>query len=542
MSGVFAYVTFRTLMTIRVECSSALNYVFAAFIRLAKRVGALRGWRRWGILVFLGAFATLALPPVNWFPAFILSGVGLVWCLAYGSNTKWSGFAVGWAFSFGYFVFGLYWIGNALLVFADQHAWMLPFVSFGLPAFLAVFGGFAGFAASFARGPLATALAVTAAFSLADWLRGNILTGLPWNLFGHVWTGIDPLLQSASLYGIYGMGITALLTATLPSGLASELRWQRFAAILLPLAILGMHWAAGEIRLAGTAVDAKSGVGIRLVQANIPQREKWASQHRARNISAHLRLSAENRPLWVKHIVWPEMAATFYLEQDLRSREILASVVPTGGLLIPGAPRRNLEGGTHNAILALDDTGQIAGYYDKARLVPFGEYVPLASVLPLEKITQGASGYSPGPGVRTLRLPGLPPASFLVCYEIIFPANVVNDAERPDVIINLTNDAWYGATSGPHQHFANARVRAVEEGIPLVRAAYTGISGVVDSYGRVQGAIPLNVAGYLDFRLPEPLQHAPLYSRLGDTVFFAMFIVIVLATAGIYRLEIMRSG
>lgn len=515
--------------------------MMAALNRLANRVGALRGWRRWGILIFLGAFATLALPPVNCFPAFILSGVGLVWCLVYGPSGRWSGFADGWAFSFGYFVFGLYWIGNALLVFADQHAWMLPFATLGLPAFLAVFGGFAGFVASYARGPLATALAVTATFSLADWLRGNILTGLPWNLFGHVWTGFEPLLQSASFYGIYGMGITALLTATLPSGLASALPWQRFVAILIPSAVLGMHWAAGEIRLAGAVVESKPGVGIRLVQANIPQREKWAPQYRARNIRAHLRLSVENRPAWVQHIVWPEMAATLYLEQDLKSREFLSSAVPAGGLLITGAPRHNLEGATYNAVLALDDAGQIAGYYDKAHLVPFGEYVPLASVLPIEKITQGASGYSPGPGVRTLRLPGLPPASFLVCYEIIFPSNVVNDLDRPDVIVNLTNDAWYGATSGPHQHFANARLRAVEEGIPVVRAAYTGISGVVDSYGRVHGVIPLNVSGYLDFRLPVPLQHAPLYSRLGDTVFFAMFIVIVLAAAGIYRLERVRS-
>tara|TARA_B100000676_G_C18086389_1_gene855410 strand:- start:1 stop:1551 length:1551 start_codon:yes stop_codon:yes gene_type:complete len=511
-----------------------------ALKRLAYRVGVLRGWRRWGFLIFLGAFATLALPPVNCFPAFILSGVGLVWCLVYGPNGRWSGFGVGWAFSFGYFVFGLYWIGNALLVFADQHAWMLPFASLGLPAFLAVFGGLAGLAASFARGPLAMALAVTAAFSVADWLRGNILTGLPWNLFGHVWTGIDPLLQSASLYGIYGMGVAALLTATLPSALVSSLRWQRFVATILPITILGTHWAAGEIRLAGLGVNGSAGVGIRLVQANIPQREKWAPQYRDRNIRAHLRLSIENRPPWVRHIIWPEMAATLYLARDLKSRQALSSVIPEKGLLITGAPRRNWEGGTYNAILALDDTGQIAGYYDKSHLVPFGEYVPLASVLPFEKITQGASGYLPGSGVQTLRLPGLPPASFLVCYEIIFPANVINDSDRPEVIVNVTNDAWYGATSGPHQHFSNARLRAVEEGMPVVRAAYTGISGVIDSYGRVLGTIPLNVSGYFDFRLPAPLRHVPLYSRLGDTVFFAMVVVIVLLTAGIHRLEKIR--
>ncbi|MED6309342.1 MAG: apolipoprotein N-acyltransferase, partial [Pseudomonadota bacterium] len=314
----------------------------------------------------IGAFATLALPPVNFLPAVILSGVGLVWCMAFGPEGKWSGFAAGWAFSFGYFVFGLYWVGNALLVFADQHAWMLPFAALGLPAFLALFGGLAGVAISFARGPLATPIAVTAAFGAADWLRGHILTGLPWNLFGHAWSGIDPLLQSASLYGVYGMGIVVLLTATLPGGLVSPVRWQRLVAILIPIVILGTHWAAGAYRLSGVKADADSGLGIRLVQANIPQREKWALRYRARNIAAHLRLSVENRPPWIQHVIWPEMAATLYLERDAKSREVGGGVVPPGGLLVTGAPRRNPEGGAYNAILALDETGRISGHYNKA--------------------------------------------------------------------------------------------------------------------------------------------------------------------------------
>ena len=516
--------------------------MISAMVRLADRIGALQRWRRWLFLVSIGAFATLALPPVNFLPAVILSGVGLVWCMAFGPEGKWSGFAAGWTFSFGYFVFGLYWVGNALLVFADQHAWMLPFAALGLPAFLAIFGGLAGVAISFARGPLATPIAVTAAFGAADWLRGHILTGLPWNLFGHAWSGIDPLLQSASLYGVYGMGIVVLLTATLPGGLVSPVRWQRLVAILIPIVILGTHWAVGAYRLSGVKADADSGLGIRLVQANIPQREKWALRYRARNIAAHLRLSVENRPPWIQHVIWPEMAATLYLERDAKSREVLSRVVPPGGLLVTGAPRRNPEGGAYNAILALDETGRISGHYNKAHLVPFGEYVPLASVLPLEKITLGASGYTPGPGVRTLRLPGLPPVSLLVCYEIIFPAKVVDASDRPEVIINLTNDAWYGVTSGPHQHFANARLRAVEEGIPVVRAAYTGISGVVDSYGQVRGVIPLAEAGYLDFRLPRPSQHLSFYSRLGDSIFFGTLVVLVLAAAGLRRHGSTRSA
>ena len=316
--------------------------MISAMVRLADRIGTLQRWRRWLFLMSIGAFATLALPPVNFLPAVILSGVGLVWCMAFGPEGKWSGFAAGWAFSFGYFVFGLYWVGNALLVFADQHAWMLPFAALGLPAFLAIFGGLAGVAISFARGPLATPIAVTAAFGAADWLRGHILTGLPWNLFGHAWSGIDPLLQSASLYGVYGMGIVVLLTATLPGGLVSPVRWQRLAAILIPIAILGTHWAAGAYRLRCKAAAIQVSVFDWCKQHSAARRR--ALRYRARNIAAHLRLSVENRPPWIQHVIWPEMAATLYLERDAKSREVLSRVVPPGGLLVTGAPRRNPEG------------------------------------------------------------------------------------------------------------------------------------------------------------------------------------------------------
>ena len=169
-----------------------------------------------------------------------------------------------------------------------------------------------------------------------------------------------------------------------------------------------------------------------------------------------------------------------------QARQVLAGAVPQGGLLLTGAPRR-VPGvqGSHNSILALDEAGEIVGHYDKAHLVPFGEYIPFASWLPFEKITEGLIGYRPGPGVRTVRLPGLPAMSLLVCYEVIFPGAAVDRNDRPAAIINLTNDAWYGISAGPHQHFANARVRAVEEGVPLVRSAYTGI-GTVDSMAIVE--------------------------------------------------------
>jgi apolipoprotein N-acyltransferase len=488
--------------------------------------GNVSGWRRYICAIMGGGLATLALPPIDFLPALFLSISAFVLQLDRPQRTWRTAFALGWSFGFGYFAFGLYWIGNAMLVFGDQHAWMLPFAALGLPAFLAIFTGVAACVASLARGRIGTALAVAVAFASVDWLRGHVLTGLPWNLFGHAWSGLDPLLQSASLYGIYGMGLLALVAAALPAAAIGGGRPRHRLLILVAAgAVVVVHWGGGVLRLAVEPPLETPGVGIRLVQANIPQREKWARRFQARNIGAHYRLSLQDRPDWITHVIWPEMAATIYLAQDAAARKVLAKVVPENGLLITGAPRREAgAAGSFNSVLAMNATGEIVDYYDKAHLVPFGEYVPLASVLPIKKITQGALGYRPGKGVRTMRLPGLPPVSLLVCYEIIFPGEVINPLDRPSAIVNLTNDAWYGVSAGPHQHFAYARVRAVEEGMPVLRAAYTGMSGAFGPYGRVLGVIPLNERGFLDIKLPKPLSEQTVYGEWRELLFFCLLI------------------
>ncbi|MEE2689653.1 MAG: apolipoprotein N-acyltransferase [Pseudomonadota bacterium] len=501
---------------------NALTAPFRAVDRIEIWLRELSGWWRYVVAFFSGGLATLALPPVDYFPALVVSATFFVWQLEASAGNHRASFALGWFFGFGYFAIGLYWIGNALLIFGERHAWMLPLSALGLPAFLAGFTGVAALIASGARGRMGTILAVSTAFATADWLRGNMFTGLPWNLFGHAWSGIDPLLQSASIYGVYGVGLLALLSAMLPAGLAGGIGRRRIAFGIAAIALLGCHWGYGELRLT-IEPPRNTGIGIRLVQANIPQREKWDTQYRERNIAAHYRLSRESRPDWIDHVIWPEMAATFYLDEDTQARKWLAGIVPSRGLLLTGAPRRERGvRGSFNSIFALDEKGKIVGHYDKAHLVPFGEYVPLASLLPVDKITEGAVGYRPGDGVKTLRLPGLPAVSLLVCYEVIFPGAVIDRADPPAAIINFTNDAWYGVSAGPHQHFANSRVRAVEEGLPLIRAAYTGISGAVDAYGRVLGTIPLNSRGYLDVHLPKALPERPLYSRFGDLIFAIM--------------------
>ena len=281
------------------------------------------------------------------------------------------------------------------------------------------------------------------------------------------------------------------------------------------------------------------GVGLRLVQAGIPQREKWRRDLRNRNLLRHHELSTENRPDWVSHIIWPENAATFFLADDEPRRLALAQAVPRGGLLITGAPRRAVGPlRIWNSAFAVDERGTVLAQYDKFHLVPFGEYAPFRKFLPVDKIAHGMTDYSAGSGPNTLHLPGLPPVSPLICYEVIFPGAVLDRADRPAWLLNLTNDAWYGKTAGPHQHMAISRVRAVEEGLPVVRAANTGISSVIDPYGRVLGSLPLDTTGTLDSRLPKPVKDPTAYGRYGDLPFLILLLTLAAACFAVGRMPL----
>jgi len=498
---------------------------------IAGCLAATQGWRRWGAAFLAGVVATLALPPAHVLPTLYLAFPAFVWLLA-GAARRRAAFAIGWWFAFGYFAAGLYWIGNAMLVHAARHAWLIPFASLGLPAFLALFGGTAALAGFGARSHLARALRVALAWSALEWMRGHILTGFPWNLVGHAWAGPDSLIQSASVIGIYGVSLLAVLSACLVAAFADSSRRRAAMAASLAGALLLAPWLWGAWRLSHApepGSDVQSGVGLRLVQAGIPQREKWRRELRARNFRRYLELSTHDRPDWITHVIWPENAATFFVEEEPDLRRTIAAVLPPGGVLLTGAPRR-AQGPLRiwNSLFAVDAAGTVVGRYDKSHLVPFGEYVPLRDWLPIDKIAYGAIDYSPGPGPRTLRLAGTPPFSPLICYEAIFPGAVANRLARPAWLLNLTNDAWYGHTAGPHQHLAMARMRAVEEGVPLVRAANTGISAIVDAYGRTLSRLELTDKGALDSRLPRPAAGRTWYSQYGDAFYFGLLVVLSL--------------
>ncbi len=500
---------------------------------LAGTLAALRGWRRHAVAAGLGALATLALPPVYLLPVLYVAFAGLVWLLPDGLRRR-TAFFTGWWFGMGYFISSLYWIGFAPITYSMDLIWVMPVAMVGLPIVLSVFHGIATLAASlWGHGIHRRALALALAWGATEWLRGQMFTGFPWNLAGYGWLGSDALAQTAAIFGMYGVTLLAVAAAASAAGIAAQPARRRWMALGLAVAIPAISWGYGTARL----VDAPRlgenmvpGVGLRLVQANIPQREKWDRRLIRRNFDLQMSLSIADRPDWVTHVVWPETAATIDLTGSDEVREAVARIVPDGGLLLTGTVRRKREPRRiWNSMVAVDGSGKIAAVFDKFHLVPFGEYVPFRTILPIDKVTPGTLDFSAGPGPQSIDLPGLPPVSPLICYEAIFPGETVDPANRPGWLLNLTNDAWYGDTAGPHQHLAITRARAIEEGVPLVRSANTGISAVFDAYGREIVRIGLSEQGIADTRMPGPAPKMPPYARFGDYAHLILMAIVFLS-------------
>jgi apolipoprotein N-acyltransferase len=493
--------------------------------RPARSLGAISGWRAYGLALVLGAIAGLAFAPLNLVPAFALGISGLVW-LAAEAPTRRQGFAVGWWWGLGHFAVNSYWIAESFLVDAERFGWMIPPVLGGLAAYLALYPALAALAFRMlppgkSNGRLSVAgIAAFAAFwTVAEWLRGHVLTGYPWDLAAYIWSGSDAMMQSAALWGAWGLSLVTVFALGLPALLVLMNRGAARASVIGMALVIGILYLGGFWRLSNavpTTMQAdSSAVHVRLIQPNIAQTLKLASDTRPQQIQTLLRLTLQTPGFdKVKAVIWPETAANYLLERDPNLRSILAQAVPPGGLLLTGAPRAEpLDGPLTeiwNSFAALDDRGQILGTADKFHLVPLGEYVPLRGIFPfINKITPGSMNFTPGPGPRTLHLPGLPSFTPLICYEVIFPGAVVDPGDRPALIVNVTNDGWFGTSTGPSQHFATARFRSIEEGIPMLRAANTGISGVIDAYGRVETRSNLVVEAVIDATVPPALAATP---------------------------------
>ena len=514
--------------------------------RFAGRLADFSGWRRYGLAFLLGGCATATLPPVDLTPLLFIAFPGLLWLDA-GSNGPWASFRLGYAFGLGFFLSGLYWIAAALFVDIAHFWWLVPVAAAGLPAAFALYIALALAASHLAVRHLrlpatARVFAFAIAWAGAEWLRGHAFTGLPWNLIGYAWSGGFPgaplMLQGVAWIGIYGLSFLTVLAASLPSLLAtpSLLRispGRRLAPAIAAGLLVVAPSLAGAIRLEATPTTG-SAVWLRIVQPSIPQTMKWEPAAAQRNLRVLLDLSGAPTTRKIAAVLWPEAATPFLLGRDALLRREIGAIAFNRGYVITGAVRANPPPEpivqVWNSLEAVDGDGEIVARYDKAHLVPFGEYMPFRDVLPLQKITPGNLDYIAGPGPRTIELPGLPPFAPLICYEVIFPGAVVDEDHRPAWMLNVTNDAWYGRTYGPYQHFAIARTRAVEEGLPLVRVANNGISGVVDPVGRVVARIDLDTVGYADLPLPAAAS-ATLYARAGDWMVLALLLAGALPVA-----------
>lgn len=491
---------------------------------MLSKISRLSGRRALFAAFGLGALGALAMPPLYAVPVLLLAVPGLL-ALLEGATTWRRAALLGLAWGWGHHIVGLYWISHALLTDPWRWGWLVPIAVPGLALPMAAYIAVAAVLAWTARPGWRRWLALAGAWVVTEWLRGLLFTGFPWNLMGSVWAFDALPLQGAAWVGVYGLSLVTLLLAGLPW--LGRRAMAGGAVALLALAGLGAARLAGE-------EPPPQPVSVLLVQGNVQQEAKWREDQRWPIFRRYLELTqqgAARAPADRRLVaVWPETASPFLLPSDAAAREYAARTLPPGGILLAGSVRAEWGADGHlsqlfNSLSAVDSEGRLLGVYDKAHLVPFGEYMPLSGLIPI-RVVQGGVDFGAGPGPVSMAPGGLPPFSPLICYEIIFPGAVAPE-QRPEWLLNITNDAWFGFSAGPYQHLAAARLRAVEEGLPLARAAQTGISVLFDAHGRTVARLGLGEMGTVVAPLPTPLPPT-LFARLGNIGALAAAVLILL--------------
>jgi apolipoprotein N-acyltransferase len=495
------------------------------------------GWKRAGIAFAAGILSALAMAPFNAWPVLFLTFPVVVWLIDGAAAGKWRGVPAaawsGFCFGFGYFVPGLYWTGYAFFVDAPTFAWLSPFAVLGLPAYLALYPalGFALARLLWTR-DASRILALAIALTASEWLRGHMLTGFPWNAYGYALSEPLALAQIASVVGLWGLTFLTVAIfaspAVLIEGKSRRKSWVAPAAALATLLALGIF---GVVRLSQVPTQMVSHVKLRIMQPNLQQDVKFNYSAKQAVMQKYLALSDRAtgpQSTGVRDasiLIWPESAFPFFLMREADAMAQIAELLPKGTVLITGAVRvpDDARPGVpvtraYNSIYVIDHDGSVLSVYDKTHLVPFGEYLPYQNWMErmgLSQLTKVQGGYIAGTRRRLLDIPNAARALPLICYEAIFPGRLADGNDRAGWIINVTNDGWFGISTGPYQHLQQARLRAIEEGLPIVRAANTGISAVIDPVGRIVAQLGLGIEGVLDANLPSAI--APtLYARLAN--------------------------
>ena len=509
-------------------------------------------YRRRLLVAFLtGALGVLAQAPFHLWPVMFISWPVLVLLLdglvaQAGTDERAlfkSAFWLGWAFGFGHFLFGLYWIGKAFMVEAGVYIVLMPFAMTLMPAGLALFYALAvALAALFWQKGFARVLVLALFLGLAEWLRGHVLTGFPWNTPGHVFLGEAGLSQLSCLFGPYALSFIAVLLFSAPAiGLMNKSLHYRPA--ITALAALAVISALGHLRLYNAAKENHAGIRLRLVQPNIAQIDKWRPGNAGPIYRKMLKLSSlasDRAPHGlqdVTHLIWPETALPFFMARSQQALKGIAQLLPEKTSLITGAIRyedrknsdKNPQRVVFNSLLVLDDKARIMRRFDKKHLVPFGEYLPLSSImerLGLHQLVAVRGQFETGQQARLVDLPDAPAFAPLICYEVAFAEQIIDSSRRPQWLLNVTNDGWYGISTGPYQHLQQARMRAIEQGLPMVRVANTGISAIIDPYGRILQSLPLATKGLIDSPLPRAIA-PPLYARYGRSLFWLIMLAAI---------------
>ena len=416
-------------------------------------------------------------------------------------------FTKSWLFGFGYFLFTMNWIVEPFLVEIASHGWLAPFALLAMAGGLSFFWAIGAYIGYFI---FKTVLGLALGIGFAEVARGFVLTGFPWGLIGYIWTE-TPIAQTVAFIGVYGLTFLTIFFSASFAILGKHRGY--FFAIFYLMASIGGIWLMGNSRLAAP-VYSDNAKTIRLSQPNAPQEQKWDPQFSSMFFERQLEYTSSHpRP---DLVIWPETTLPVPFEMANSFIKKL-SEVSDGTPVLLGALRYE-NSSYFNSIIYFDGTGNAFSIYDKHHLVPFGEYLPFENFLVEKRLTNAdtlfGAGLLTGPGPKAIDIDSLGKVMPLICYEAVFPQYAGASSERADVIVQLTNDAWFGNISGPQQHLSKAQMRSIEQGLPLIRVANTGISGLIDPFGRVQASLPLNQAGFLDIRVPEALP-APVYSQFG---------------------------
>jgi apolipoprotein N-acyltransferase len=476
---------------------------------------------RIGVRAFLwGLASALALPPLHLLPVLWLSIPAFLNIIGEAKNLKQLAW-LSWLFGFGLNVAGLYWITEPILTEVDTFWWLVPFADPLLAFAVAFYSIIPAAAAFYTRPGLPRVLVFAGAWVISDLIRQFAFSGFPWNLWGTDWVVPGQFgnlfIQLASLIGVHGLTLATILIAAMP---LFRLRGLAVAAMAL------LAWGGFGIWHLTLPVTP-TGDTLALIQPGFPVP---GSFERAALLARWQRLEGMSKAgiaAGANAVVWPEASSPWLLASDVGARAQLADVTGTTPV-IAGSIRMAGDDDYRNSLVITAGPVPAIDIYDKWKLVPFGEYTP--AWIPV-RITPGV-GFTPGPGPKTLHVPGLPDVGPLICYEAIFSGQIVDEANRPGWLVNVTDDAWFGDSAGPRQHFANVRLRAVEEGLPLARAANSGISAMIDAFGRVTGYLPLGRQGVLVAALPGDLPPT-LYSRFGLAIPLLLAIIAILAGLGL---------